>query len=87
MILLLAFDVGNTNIVMGIYKGKKLLHSFRISTDKSKTSDEYGLLINQLFEYNGFKLKDVDAVIISSVVPPIMHTLEAMTIKYCNTNL
>ncbi len=85
MDLLLAFDVGNTNIVMGIFKGKKLLHSFRISTDKNKTSDEYGMLINQLFEYNGLKLRDVDAVIISSVVPPIMHTLESMTIKYCNT--
>ncbi|MEG7688956.1 type III pantothenate kinase, partial [Listeria monocytogenes] len=48
--MLLVFDVGNTNIVLGVYDGKKLLYSFRISTDKSKTSDEYGILIKQLIE-------------------------------------
>ncbi|MEG6566715.1 type III pantothenate kinase [Thermoanaerobacterium saccharolyticum] len=82
--MLLVFDVGNTNIVLGIYDGKKLLYSFRISTDKSKTSDEYGILIKQLIEYRNMHLSDINAVIISSVVPPIMHTLEAMTIKYFN---
>ncbi|MDI3311006.1 MAG: type III pantothenate kinase, partial [Thermoanaerobacterium sp.] len=54
------------------------------STDKSKTSDEYGILIKQLIEYRNMHLSDINAVIISSVVPPIMHTLEAMTIKYFN---
>ncbi|MGB9678920.1 MAG: type III pantothenate kinase [Thermoanaerobacteraceae bacterium] len=83
--MLLVYDVGNTNIVLGVYDGKKLVHNFRISTDRDKTSDEYGILINELFEYNGIKLKDIEAAIISSVVPPIMHTLESMTIKYCNT--
>ncbi|MDI6605228.1 MAG: type III pantothenate kinase [Thermoanaerobacteraceae bacterium] len=84
--MLLVYDVGNTNIVLGIYDGKRLLNSFRIATDKTKTSDEYGILINQLFEYNHINLKDIDAAIISSVVPPIMHTLESMMIKYCNVN-
>lgn len=82
--MLLVYDVGNTNIVLGVYEGKKLVHSFRIATDRSKTSDEFGILINQLFEYNNLSLKDIEAAIISSVVPPIMHTLESMTIKYCN---
>ncbi|MGJ7044175.1 type III pantothenate kinase [Thermoanaerobacterium thermosulfurigenes] len=82
--MLLVFDVGNTNIVLGVYDGKRLLYSFRISTDKSKTSDEYGILIKQLIEYRNMHLSDINAVIISSVVPPIMHTLEAMTIKYFN---
>lgn len=82
--MLLVYDVGNTNIVLGVYEGKKLVHSFRIATDRSKTSDEFGILINQLFEYNNLSLKGIEAAIISSVVPPIMHTLESMTIKYCN---
>jgi len=82
--MLLVFDVGNTNIVLGIYRDKELLCHFRIATDKEKTSDEYGMLINQLFEYQGLKLKDVEAVVISSVVPPIMYTLESMTLKYLN---
>ncbi len=82
--MILVFDVGNTNIVLGVYEGKDLLKYWRISTDKNKTSDEYGMLINQLFEYNGFKLNEVEAVIISSVVPPLMYSLQAMSIKYCN---
>lgn len=82
--MLLAYDVGNTNIVLGVYNGRKLKYSFRIATDKLKTSDEYGILINQILVYNDIHLKDINAAIISSVVPPIMHTLEAMTIKYFN---
>ncbi|KGG80611.1 type III pantothenate kinase [Caloranaerobacter azorensis] len=82
--MILVFDVGNTNIVLGVYEGKNLLKYWRISTDKNKTSDEYGMLINQLFEYNGFKLNEIEAVVISSVVPPLMYSLQAMSIKYCN---
>lgn len=82
--MLLAIDVGNTNIVFGVYKGKELLYDWRISTDKNKTSDEYGLLFEQIFRYNGISTNDVDDVIISSVVPTLMHTLSAMSIKYFN---
>ena len=49
--MLLVFDVGNTNMVLGVYKGKELICNFRIGTDKSKTSDEYGVIIRQLFDY------------------------------------
>ncbi|SHF12788.1 type III pantothenate kinase [Caldanaerobius fijiensis DSM 17918] len=80
--MLLAFDIGNTNIVFGVYDGKKLLQSWRISTDRGKTSDEFGILIKSLFADKGLSVNDVDAVIISSVVPPIMHTFEAAIIKY-----
>jgi len=80
--LLLVIDVGNTNIVLGVYKDDKLLYDWRIATDKDKTSDEYGLLFEQIFKYNGLSTKDVKNVIISSVVPPLMHTLPAMSIKY-----
>lgn len=80
--MLLAIDVGNTNIVFGVYEGNKLINDWRISTDRNKTSDEYGILFEHIFKYHGLCLKDVDDVIVSSVVPPLMHTLVEMITKY-----
>lgn len=82
--MLLVFDVGNTNIVLGAFREKELVKSFRISTDKHKSSDEYGVIIRQLFEYEGLSLTSIKDVIISSVVPEVMHTLENFSLKYCN---
>lgn len=82
--MILVIDVGNTNIVLGIYEDKKLLNFWRVKTDADKTSDEYGMIIHQLFELQGFKFGDIDDVVICSVVPPIMYTLEHMTRKYFN---
>lgn len=82
--LLLVIDVGNTNIVFGVYKDKELLYDWRIATERDRTSDEYGLLFEQIFRYHGLDPKEVNDVIISSVVPPLMHTLPAMSIKYFN---
>ncbi|MCG8539100.1 MAG: type III pantothenate kinase [Clostridia bacterium] len=82
--MLLTFDVGNTNIVLGVYEGKELIRDWRMSTDKSKTSDELGMLVNQLFVYEGLNLKDVTDVIISSVVPTIMYSLQHMAYKFCD---
>lgn len=81
-ILLLVIDVGNTHIVLGVYEGKILINDWRIATDKSRTSDEYGLLLEQLFRYHKIDIDDIEDVIISSVVPTLMHTLEAMSLKY-----
>ena len=81
--MLLVFDVGNTNMVLGVYKDKELICNFRIGTDKSKTSDEYGVIISQLFDYEGISLKNIQDVIISSVVPEVMHSLENFSFKYC----
>jgi len=81
--MLLAFDVGNTNIVLGVYKDKELINYWRLSTDKNRTSDELGMLVEQLFNYEGLKFSDITDVIISSVVPSIMHSLQHMTLKYC----
>ena len=83
--MLLAFDVGNTNIVLGVYQERELLQSWRLETNKSKSADEYGMLINQLFEYEGLSTKDVEEVIISTVVPPITYTLQHLAQKYFNT--
>jgi type III pantothenate kinase len=80
--LILVIDVGNTNIVLGIYKGKELLHNWRLSTNRSATVDEYGITIHNLFHYAGVKLEQMDGVIISSVVPPLMRTLEQLCLKY-----
>lgn len=81
--MLLAFDVGNTNIVVGVYKGDQLITTWRMSTDKSKSADEIGIFVDQLFKYEGLSLKDVADVIISSVVPTIMYSLQHMAQKYC----
>lgn len=81
--MLLAFDVGNTNIVLGVYKGDQLVTTWRMSTDKSKSADEIGIFVDQLFKYEGLNLKDVADVIISSVVPTIMYSLQHMAQKYC----
>lgn len=80
--MLLAFDVGNTNIVLGVYKDKELIKYWRMSTDKSKTSDEIGMLVNQLFAYEGLDLREITDVIISSVVPTIMYSLQHMAFKF-----
>ena len=66
--MLLVFDIGNTNIVLGVYDGEELLRHWRISTDRQKTGDEYGMLINNLFSYGGLRIQDISAIIISSVM-------------------
>ena len=82
--MLLVIDVGNTNIVFGVYKGEELLYNWRITSDKDRTSDEYGLLFDQIFKFNGLRIEDVENIIISSVVPPLMHTLPTMSRRYFN---
>ncbi|MDW7674159.1 MAG: type III pantothenate kinase [Bacillota bacterium] len=82
--MLLAFDVGNTNTVLGVFEGKKLLVDWRISTDRQKTADEYGILIKQLFDIGQVSSGRIDHIIISSVVPPLMGTLCQMAEKYFN---
>ncbi|MBM6998311.1 type III pantothenate kinase [Paenibacillus sp. DXFW5] len=80
--MFLVVDVGNTNIVLGIYRGKELLHHFRISTNRQATVDEYGVLIHNLFHMVGIREAEMEGVIISSVVPPLMHVLEELSEKY-----
>ncbi|MDR3589737.1 MAG: type III pantothenate kinase [Negativicutes bacterium] len=83
--MLLVFDVGNTNIVLGVYDGVELLYHWRISTDRQKTADEYGVLLNSLFLHRGLGMDDISAAIISSVVPPLMAQLTRMCQRYFNT--
>lgn len=74
--MLLVFDVGNSNIVLGMFREDKLSYSWRVSTDQAKSSDEYVILINQLLEYYDLKPESVEDVIVSSVVPDLTYTLE-----------
>lgn len=80
--MLLVFDIGNSNIVMGTYEGKKLMKHWRISTDRQKTGDEYGMLMNDLFRYQGIRMSDIHAIIISSVVPPLVVPMVKMCERY-----
>lgn len=80
--MILVMDVGNTNIVIGVYEGKKLLNSWRMGTDREKTSDEFGMFIVSLFNHEKLDIAKVKAVVIASVVPPIMYSLEHAIRKY-----
>lgn len=80
--MLFAIDVGNTNITVGLFEGEKLLNTFRMTTGISRTSDEYGMLFGDWLSLKGLKASDINAVIISSVVPNVMHSLKSGIIKY-----
>lgn len=80
--MLLAIDVGNTNMVFGMFDGETLSGSFRLMTDSNRTSDEIGLTAWSYFQRFGLRTEDVEDVIIASVVPPVMHTLTNAIVKY-----
>lgn len=80
--MIIVIDVGNTNIVLGAYEDKKLIQSWRMATDKERTSDEFGMFFVSIFTNEKLDLKRIEAVIISSVVPPIMYSLEHAVRKY-----
>lgn len=80
--MLLVIDVGNSNIVLGIYDENRLVRDWRISTDKSKTTDEYGILVHELFRLAGIEFSHITAIIISSVVPTLAGVLEKLSLQY-----
>ena len=82
--MILALDVGNTNITCGVFDGDRIKASFRITTKMPRTSDEYGMLLSTLLERNQVGMDDIHDAIICSVVPNIMHSLQNGLIKYFN---
>jgi type III pantothenate kinase len=80
--LILALDVGNTNIVVGAFDGSRLLACWRLSTTQPRTADELGILLHQLFGHVRLDPSRVDAAVVASVVPPLTSTLEHMLEKY-----
>jgi type III pantothenate kinase len=80
--MLLTIDVGNTNIVFGVFNGEVLVNFWRLNTNKSATADEIGVFLYQILQNEGINLTEIDDIIISSVVPSIMYAILHMTQKY-----
>lgn len=80
--MLLVIDVGNTNITLGVFDEERIVATYRITTKIPRTSDEFGLLICDLLHGRDLGRKDIDAVIIASVVPAIMYSLTSAIMKY-----
>jgi type III pantothenate kinase len=80
--MLLAIDIGNTNIVMGVFERKTLVQSWRLHTVRERTSDELGILVDGLFAHGGLLRSSVTAIVIASVVPPLTGTTAAMVRQY-----
>ena len=82
--MLLAIDVGNTNIVLGVFKDGKMLNSWRMATDNKRASDEYGVIIEQMLRHDGIDPAGIKDAVISTVVPSLLFTLQHMCLKYYN---
>ena len=82
--MLLAIDVGNTNITYGRIDGEKILHEFRLTTELPRTSDEFGAAIIEQIKHQGVKASDIEDVIVSSVVPKVNYSLSSGIYKYLN---
>lgn len=80
--MLLTIDVGNTNTVLGVFRGSELIANWRLTTAREQTVDEYGVLTRNLFTLAGLDRNDITGVIISSVVPPVNWTLGEMSRVY-----
>ena len=79
--MLLAIDIGNTNLVIGCVHDDKILFKARIATDRTRTSDQYGVEIKSMLEAYGVKRSDIEDCIISSVVPPVFNSVRTGVIK------
>ncbi|HEY7521054.1 MAG TPA: type III pantothenate kinase [Methylomirabilota bacterium] len=80
--MLLVLEVGNTNTKIGVYDGDRLLVSWRLTSRREQTADEYGLFIETLFRTRGVDPRGIRGIAISNVVPPVQQTLELMCEKY-----
>src|ERR1700674_5738017 len=80
--MLLTIDVGNTNTVLGVFRGEELIANWRLTTARAQAVDEYGVLTRNLFSYAGWNQEAITGVMISSVVPPVNWTLEEMSRIY-----
>lgn len=83
--MILVVDVGNTNITFGVYNGKELVTTFRVTTKIARTSDEYGILLCDLLQRNSVSVEDIEGSIIASVVPNTMHALTNAMKRYIKT--
>ncbi len=80
--MLLAIDIGNTNVVLGVFDGGKLVENWRVGTNTQITPDEYAMTFKDLFGFARIEFNQIDGVIISSVVPPLLPVMLEMSRKY-----
>lgn len=80
--MIFVLDIGNTNTVLGVFKNDELTYEWRIQTNRHRTEDELAVLVKSLFDLHDIEISDVLAVVVSSVVPPIMYAVEKMCHKY-----
>jgi len=80
--MLLAIDVGNTNLVIGVFHGERLVHSWRITTIRDRTADELGVMLTYLCDHHGIHRAEIAGIVVASVVPPLTGTLVAMATQY-----
>jgi type III pantothenate kinase len=80
--MLLAIDIGNTNIVLGVFEGERLVESWRLATLRERTADEIGIWVEQLFQHSAINVHRVDGIVMASVVPPLTGTLMTMAHRY-----
>lgn len=80
--MILVIDVGNTNMVLGVYRGETLVGHWRVASDRNKTADEYGILFKSLLLNEGIKSTEIRRIVISSVVPPLIATLGVVCEHY-----
>lgn len=80
--MLLAIDVGNTNLTLGVFRGDELLHDWRLKTDRDQTVDGWGVLIRNLLMLADLRANDVDGIVIASVVPSLNDSLRRMAERY-----
>jgi type III pantothenate kinase len=80
--MLLAIDIGNTNIVLGLYKEQKLVTHWRLFTQAERTADEYGVIISHLVASAGFRCDQIRAIVVSCVVPPMVSVAQELALKF-----
>jgi type III pantothenate kinase len=83
--MLLALDVGNTNVTIGVFEGDRLVDQRRLRTVRDQTSDEWGILLRNLFALAGMDVSHIDGIIVASVVPPVNQSLAEMAERYFGT--
>ncbi len=80
--MLLAIDIGNTNVVLGVFDKKRLVENWRVGTNTQITPDEYAMIFKDLFGFAKLEINQIDGVIISTVVPPLLSVMTEMSQKY-----
>lgn len=84
--MLLAIDIGNTNITFGVFDGEKLLATWRIASDRERLADEYAVVIMNLLVNRGIQAKDIDSAVMASGVPLLTNVFEELCRRYFNTS-